>query len=77
MILIERETDCPLAFEREPTVDFVDIWASECPLWRKADIPEYPQDFPKIDQSGTSASPAKADIRLEWVQRSANDPKRT
>ena len=65
------------AFGRKRTLDFVDFGASERPLWRKADIPEYPQDFHKIDQLGTSAFHAKAVIRLESVKRSANDPKRT
>jgi hypothetical protein len=51
--------------------------ASERPLWRKADIPEYPQDFHNIDQLGTSAFNAKAAIRLESAKRAANDPKRT
>ena len=60
---------------RKRTFDFVDFRASERPLWRKADIPEYPQDFHKIDQLGTSAFHAKAAIRLESVKRSANDPK--
>ncbi len=40
---------------RKQTFDFVDFRASERPLWRKADIPEYPQDFHKIDQLGTAA----------------------
>jgi len=41
------------------------------------DIPEYPQDFHKIGQLGTSAFVWKADIKLILVKRSANDPKRT
>nr|CAM58142.1 hypothetical protein [uncultured marine microorganism] len=40
--------------------------------WPKAD-----PIFTKIDQLGTSALPSEADIRLELVKRSANDPKRT
>ncbi len=63
------------AIGRKRTFDFVDFDVSERPLWRKADIPEYPQDFHKIDQLGTSAFVWKADIKLESVQRSANDPK--
>jgi hypothetical protein len=43
---------------RKRTLDFVDFGAYERPLWRKADIPEYPQDFHKIDQLGTSALPS-------------------
>ena len=50
------------AFGRKRTFDFVDFGASERPLWRKADIPEYPQDFHKIDQLGTSALPPEAAI---------------
>ena len=49
----------------------------ERPLSRKADIPEYPQDFHKIDQLGTSAFRSKADIKLILVKGSANNPKRT
>ena len=64
-------------FGRKRTFDFVDSRASERPLWRKADIPEYPQDFHKIDQLGTSAFRPEADIELILVKRSANDPKRT
>jgi hypothetical protein len=48
----------------------------ERPLWRKADIPEYLQDFHKIDQLGTAAFRPEADIKLILVKRSANDPKR-
>jgi hypothetical protein len=62
---------------RKRTLDSALFSVSERPLWRKADIPEYPQDFHKIDQLGTSAFHAKAAIRLESVKRSANDPKRT
>jgi len=40
-------------------------------------MPEYPQDFHKIDQLGTSALHSKADIGVELMKRSANDPKRT
>ena len=40
-------------------------------------MPEYPQDFHKIDQLGTSAFRPEADIKLILVKRSANDPKRT
>ena len=70
-ILIRIRTSAP---GRKRTFNSVDFGASERPLWRKADIPEYPQDFHKIDQLGTSALPPEADIRLESVQRSANDP---
>jgi hypothetical protein len=42
-----------------------DLGVSERPLWRKADIPEYPQDFHKIDQLGTSALRSKAAAKLE------------
>ena len=52
----------------------MDFRASERPLWRKADIPEYPQDFHKIDQLGTSALRSEADIQLILVKGSANDP---
>ena len=45
------------ALGRKRTFDFVEFGASERPLWRKADIPEYPQDFHNIDQLGTSALP--------------------
>ncbi len=62
---------------RKRTFDFVDFGVPERPLWRKADILEYPQDFHKIDQLGTAALRSKADIRLESVKTSANDPKRT
>ena len=62
------------AIGRKRTLDLAVFGPSERPLWRKADIPEYPQDFHKIDQLGTSALPPEADIRLESVQRSANDP---
>jgi len=62
---------------RKRTFDFVDFRASERPLWRKADIQGTAQDFHKIDQLGTSAFRPEADIKLELVQRSANDPKRT
>ncbi len=65
------------AFGRKRTFIFVDFGASERPLWRKADIPEYPQDFHKIDQLGTPAFHAKADIKLILVKRSANDPRRS
>ncbi len=65
------------AYGRKRTLDFVDFRVSERPLWRKADISEYPQDFHKIDQHGMSAFRPEADIELELVQRSANDPKRT
>ncbi len=54
----------------------MDFGASERPLWRKADIPEYPQNFHKIDQLGTSASRPEADIKLELAKETANDPKR-
>jgi hypothetical protein len=40
----------------------------ERPVSGKADIPEYPQDFHKIDQLGTSALRPEADIELESVQ---------
>ncbi len=53
----------------------MDFGASERPLWRKADVSEYPQDFNKIDQLGTSALPSEADIQLILAERSANDPK--
>jgi len=65
------------AYGRKRTFISTVFGVSERPLWRKADIPEYPQDFHKIDQLGTSAFRPEADIRLELVQRSANDPKRT
>ena len=65
------------ALTRKRTLVLPDFGVSERPLWRKADIPEYPQDFHKIDQLGTSAFHAKAAIRLKSVKRSANDPKGT
>ncbi len=55
----------------------MDFGASERLLWRKADIPEYPQDFLKIDQLGTSAIHPKAVVRLILVVMTANDPKPT
>jgi hypothetical protein len=69
-----RETS---AFGRKRTSKSGNFQLSERPLWRKADIPEYPQDFHKIDQLGTSAFRPEADIQLILVKRSANDPKRT
>ncbi len=65
------------AFGRKRTLVLPYFGVSERPLWRKADIPEYPQDFHKIDQLGTAAFRPKPDIRLKSVKRSANDPKRT
>ncbi len=59
---------------RKRTFDFVDFRASERPLWRKADIPEYPQDFHNIDQLGTSAFVWKAAAELLLTKRAANDP---
>ena len=61
---------------RKRTSDYVDFGASERPLWRKADIPEYLQDIHKIDQLGTSDFRPEADIQLILVKRSAIDPKR-
>ncbi len=46
---------CMSAIGRKRTFDFVDFGVPERPLWRKADILEYPQDFHKIDQLGTAA----------------------
>ncbi len=43
------------AFGRKRTLISLVFGVSERPLWRKADMPEYPQDFHKIDQLGTSA----------------------
>ncbi len=65
------------AYGRKRTLIFVDFGGPERPLWRKADIPEYPQDFLKIDQLGTSAIHPKAVVRLILVVMTANDPKRT
>ncbi len=65
------------AYGRKRTLVFVDFGVSERPLSGKADIPEYPQDFHKIDQLGTSAFRPKADIQLILVKGSANDPLRT
>jgi len=62
---------------RKRTLISVVYGVPERPLCRKADIPEYPQDFHKIDQLGTSAFRPKPDIKLILVKRSANDPKRT
>ena len=61
---------------RKRTLVLPDFGVSERPLWRKADIPEYPQDFHKIDQLGTSAFRPEAAIRLELAKEAANDPKR-
>ncbi len=61
---------------RKRTLVLPDFEVSERPLWRKADIPEWTENFHKIDQLGTSAFHAKAAVRLESVKRSANDPKR-
>ena len=65
------------AFGRKRTLDFAHFGAIERPLWRKADIPEYPQDFHKIDQLGTSAFRPEADIRLISGLTTAFDPQRT
>ncbi len=65
------------AFGRKRTFVFVGFGASERPLWRKADISEYPQDFHKIDQLGTSAFRPKAVIKLISSLMSANDRKRS
>jgi len=62
---------------RKRTLISTNFCRSERPLWRKADIPKYPQDFRKIDQLGTSAFRPKPDIQLILAERSANDPKRT
>ena len=50
---------------------------SERPLSGKADIQGTAQNFHKNDQLGTSAFRPEADIRLDLLKRSANDPKRT
>jgi len=55
----------PAAYGRKRTLITADFRHSKRPLWRKADIPEYPQDFHKIDQLGTAALRSEADIRLE------------
>ena len=62
---------------RKRTLIPVVFGVPERPLWRKADIPEYPQDFHNFDQLGTSAFRPEADIKLILVKRSANDPKPT
>ncbi len=43
------------AIGRKRTLVLPDFGVSERPLLRKADAPEYPQDFHKIDQPGTAA----------------------
>ena len=58
--MLQKMTACG----RKRTFDFVDFGASERPLWRKADIPEYPQDFHKIDQFGRPLYPRKR--TLSW-----------
>jgi hypothetical protein len=50
---------------------------SERLLLRKADIQDQGWKYRKSTGWGTSAVPAKADIGLELVKWSANDPKRT
>ena len=62
---------------RKRTLDFTRFRASERPLSGKGDIQGTAQNFHQIDQLGTSAFRPEADIKLELVQRSANDRKAT
>ena len=57
---------------RKRTFDFVDFGVPERPLWRKADILEYPQDVHKIDQLGTAALrwwPQPVDATLYLIEK--------
>ncbi len=62
---------------RKRTLISPNFCRSERPLSGKAAFREWTENFHKIDQLGTSAIRPEADIRLERVQRSANDLKRT